>query len=230
MSYIRTIPTKGDICSFVELLPKGQRFCIVTHPGCATVYACHQLYSIGRPMVHELRNENTPEGAEDWMTYNIWPPAWKLFDHILWMVREPIRVVYSMNALFAQPRGIGIKILKEVCAGLPDRAKHWLEVGDYLSAAAFSVYTLNLRALSWRLPLFRVEDLVQRVETTDLKIKAHAQHTHHPETALWSRLADRNPELCERLMEDTLRFGYEIKEEHLEPPPKELESLGSLPA
>lgn len=228
MSYLRKIPTRGDIVSFVETIPKRQRLCIVTHPGSATVYACHQLYSIGRPMIHEIRNENTPEGAEDWMTYNIWPPMWKLFDHVLWMVREPIRAVYSMNALFTQPRGIGVKIVKSVCDGLPERAEHWFKTGDYLSAAAFSVYTLNLRAKAWGLPLFRVEDLKQRVETTDLKIKAHAQHTHYPETPLWSRIADRNPELCERLMEDTIRFGYEIKEEHLEPPPPETKSLGML--
>lgn len=221
--------THGDLVSHIEALPVEDTFLVVAHPGSATVFLCHQLHSIGRLTVHEKRNNKTPEGAKNWVTYEKWLPDWKDFDHIFWLVREPIRTIFSMNSLFTQPRDIGAKVVNSVYpGGMPSHIERLFNIGDYLRIAAFSVLTLNLRCKALGLPLYRVEDITQRVEKSDLDIKSPLGHTHDPETPLWDRLFKRCPIYTERLLEDTVRYGYPIRDEHCKRPAPDLTSLGAF--
>ena len=203
----------SDLINEIERLTYDDplRVLVVAHPGAGTQWACDQLTAAGLPTAHEAFTKKSPPDAVHLMTFKEWAPDWWDWDARLWLVREPIRVVYSMQTLYRRRPNVAREVAR-TALGDPEALDDVLNL-DPLRAALRSVVTMHLRCEAWGpklLPRYRVEDIQPREPVpTD-------SNTHKPEDPDWWRLAERDLEFAEMLMEQTARYGYAIDESRLE--------------
>lgn len=207
-----------DLIDEIQSYGPDARVLVVAHICSATTFVCDQLNAIGIPTAHETPdNKRNPPNWRVFVSYQTWAPDWNDYDHVLWLVREPIKVVYSSQEIYRRR----FDVLEKVFECLDLEKPNWPD-DDLLGLSMMSVSTLNHRAEAWRLPRFRAEDIRTRVE-----LPPERKNTHRPELQEWWRLAERDTAIAELLVSQTLRYGYDVDVSRLKPREPDLVDLAA---
>lgn len=186
-----------DLVDWVLSLPPSESVLVLAHPGSGTQWTVEQLRAAGIATAHEYIRPYDPP-ARVLVTYRKWGP--QEHDHVVHLVRDPLRVVASAAALVTKRPKLKLEIAAYVIGdGLRANVESWAEI-PAVPTMAHTLAELNARA-EWRAKaLFRVEDIHER---TDAGRNSHSRG----EVLNWSWLRREAPD-ADALEAQARRYGY----------------------
>ena len=187
--------TAMTIVEALSELPEGRRVLILAHPGSGTRFVRDQLVEakLGNVALEEANMKRVQIFraviSEKYWNHSSWTDVWHL-------VREPIRIVYSISMLFHQNH-----------PGDTGRTAHMAYYGkepsdNALRDCLWSVAELNRLADIHATRRFRLEDQPGERDPKSTHL------THGPREMNWDELTDLDSESAALLLDQTRRYGY----------------------
>jgi hypothetical protein len=201
-----------DLAEAIGWIPDDENVLVVAHPCSGTRWLQHVIHErTSRAVYHERppKHANRNERGHVMISYRYWGLDTYPYDHIFHLVREPIRVVYSMAHLVAK---IGPAVNAHLAGfiwRIPSlEASHLMEItesGYTLKAALWTVTAFNKKADKLEYERYRIEDVEDVDRDADLPRNSHNRDV----TPDFKALQHADVIQAYELANSHFRYGYE---------------------
>jgi len=171
------------------------------------MWLCEQLRAVGISADHEkhpVSPTSNPVALRGrvLVTFKKWGPALERYDHVLHLVRHPLRVIDSAVALTAYRPKLALTIAAYICgAGMRAAVAPLVHALTPPALMAHTLWILNDRASRVSASTFRLEAIAERVPAN------RNQHVRTTAARVWPQLFNESAS-ASGLFQQAEQYGY----------------------